>query len=91
MVRYLFGSKPETTMTRTIRLLTRVAARAGAGVLSVSGRGGNARIARMTSGILPCRARRATELQTFMLAVRGLATLIKVETNVWFVSGTGIS
>jgi hypothetical protein len=25
------------------------------------------------------------------LAVRGMATLIKVETNVWFVSGTGIS
>jgi hypothetical protein len=25
------------------------------------------------------------------LAVRGLATLIKVETNIWFVSGTGIS
>jgi hypothetical protein len=42
------------------------------------------------SGVTLCQAG-TTSTGNRTLAVRGVATLIKVETNIWFVSGTGIS
>ena len=42
------------------------------------------------AGVTLCQAG-TTSTGNRTLAVRGMATLIKVETNVWFVSGTGIS
>jgi len=42
------------------------------------------------SGVTLCQAG-TTSTGNRTIAVRGVATLIKVETNIWFVSGTGIS
>lgn len=42
------------------------------------------------SGVTICQAG-TTSTGNRTIAVRGVATLIKVETNIWFVSGTGIS
>jgi hypothetical protein len=52
--------------------------------------GGSAITMAQGSGVTLCQAG-TTSTGNRTLAVRGMATLIKVETNVWFVSGTGIS
>lgn len=52
--------------------------------------GGSAITIAQGSGVTLCQAG-TTSTGNRTLAVRGMATLIKVETNVWFVSGTGIS
>ncbi len=58
--------------------------------ITIINNGGSAITIAQGSGVTLCQAG-TTSAGNRTLAVRGRATLIKVETNVWFVSGTGIS
>lgn len=58
--------------------------------ITIINNGGSAITIAQGSGVTLCQAG-TTSIGNRTLAVRGLATLIKVEANVWFVSGTGIS
>jgi hypothetical protein len=58
--------------------------------VTIVNNGGAAIAIAQGSGVTLCQAG-TTSTGNRTLAVRGMATLIKVETNVWFVSGTGLS
>ena len=58
--------------------------------VTIINNGGAAIVIAQGAGVTLCQAG-TTSTGNRTLAVRGMATLIKVETNVWFVSGTGIS
>jgi hypothetical protein len=58
--------------------------------VTIINNGGAAIAIAQGAGVTLCQAG-TTSTGNRTLAVRGMATLIKVETNIWFVSGTGLS